>query len=132
MTRHAFITYPEDRYVGRPMVTVRKKIWIMRISNPYHHSPYKSSMAEIIRMPVKKRKLVRTGRFKWGFRYTTVWRRIPDDPRIPKEQIMEWARQSVDHINANLDADYAHVTKLFGVDRGEPWIVFDDDKIPLY
>jgi hypothetical protein len=126
MSSHGFRAYPEDRYEERPFIKSDKRIWVMVVTSQYQ---FVSSETEIIRRPVKK--IVKRGWFRKP-KEITVWERVPDDPRIPQEQVEEWARNAVEYINRNLDADFPKPIKLLGVRRGTPSITFERMDIPEY
>jgi hypothetical protein len=129
MAQHAFNAYPEDRREKRKGVKVEGNIWVMRIPNPYSYNPG-STMAEIIRRPVRRKRIVGKGLFGKRLRTVTVWERIPDDPEIPIEQIEEWARQAVEYINANLDVDYPYEARMVEIGRANPAVCFETRMIP--
>jgi hypothetical protein len=129
MAEHPFNSYPEDRREKRKRVRVEGNIWVMRVPNPYSYNPG-SIMAEIIRRPVRRKKIVGKGLFGKRLKTVTVWERIPDDPEIPVDQVEEWARQAVEYINANLDVDYTHETRMLRVERANPAICFETSMIP--
>ncbi|AWD92962.1 hypothetical protein HSE3_gp010 [Bacillus phage vB_BceM-HSE3] len=119
MARNSFNQYPEDRFTKIPKTTEDNYIWIMWVTKPDSHHP-QGGHPILIRRPVKK---------LFG---KTRWERIPDDPRIDKSQVEEWAQHAVEYINANLDADYPHRVVFSSVGRFTPSIVFDTNEIPAY
>jgi hypothetical protein len=131
MAVHSFNAYPEDRYGNIPMVKPTKysgKLWLMCYTIPTSHHP-QGGHFEIIRRPVEV--IERKGFFRRPEK-KIVWQRIDDDPKIPIEQVEEWAREAVNYINSNLDADFPREIKFSSVHRGSARITFETDLIPKY
>lgn len=131
MARHSFNAYPEDRYNDIPEAKNTKYngyMWMMCYTVPTSQNP-RGGHSEIIRRPVEV--IEKRGLFRKPIK-SIEWRRIDDDPRIPRKQVEEWARQAIEYINANLDADFPRPIEFADVRRGSPSITFETDLIPKY